>query len=65
VKYEEDIAEFSGQISLKLQADNDLLRESLKNECDSKLSSLEAKLAKDCSSEKSLIQRKDLIDLQN
>jgi len=55
LKYEKDIAEFSGQINLKIQEDNQLLRESMQSECNSQLSSLEAEMVKECQSEKSLI----------
>jgi len=39
LKYEKDIAEFNTQIDLKINADNELLREAMNNQCQSEKSS--------------------------
>ena len=38
LKYEKDIAEFNSQIDIKINSDNKLLREALRNECKSEKS---------------------------
>jgi len=48
LKYEKDMMDFSGKITLNCQADNDLLKEAMNSQCDSKLSSLEAEMLKQC-----------------
>jgi len=49
LKYEKDIAEINTQINLKVSSDNKLLREAMRNECESEKSSLEADLLREYS----------------
>jgi len=48
IKYEKDIATLNGEINLKIQEDNTLLRESMEAQCDAKINALEADLIKQC-----------------